>query len=74
MTAPEKKINPGKVFDLTLRLDQVAQGYRALAERREIKRLLPRNGRKVLRTNSHFSAARSICIGLSRGEQTGVHT
>lgn len=28
------KINPGKVFDLTLPLDQVAEGYRAIDERR----------------------------------------
>src|SRR6266487_3516884 len=28
------KINPGKVFDLTLPLDQVAEGYRAMDERR----------------------------------------
>ena len=34
------KINPGKVFDLTLPLDQVAQGYRAMDERRAIKALL----------------------------------
>jgi threonine dehydrogenase-like Zn-dependent dehydrogenase len=34
------KINPGKVFDLTLRLDQVAEGYRAMDERRAIKALL----------------------------------
>src|SRR4051812_37700764 len=33
-------INPGKVFDLTLRLDQVADGYRAMDERRAIKTLL----------------------------------
>jgi len=26
------KINPGKVFDLTLPLDQVAEGYRAMDE------------------------------------------
>jgi threonine dehydrogenase-like Zn-dependent dehydrogenase len=36
----EKKINPGKVFDLTLPLDQVAEGYRAMDERRAIKTLL----------------------------------
>jgi threonine dehydrogenase-like Zn-dependent dehydrogenase len=30
------KINPGKVFDLTLPLDQVAEGYRAMDERRAI--------------------------------------
>lgn len=31
---------PGKVFDLTLPLDQVAEGYRAMDERRAIKTLL----------------------------------
>lgn len=36
----DKKINPGKVFDLTLPLDQVADGYRAMDERRAIKALL----------------------------------
>src|SRR2546425_4857459 len=35
-----KKINPGKVFDLTLPLDQVAEGYRAMDGRRAIKTLL----------------------------------
>jgi len=34
------KINPGKVFDLTLPLNQVAEGYRAMDERRVIKTLL----------------------------------
>src|SRR5437868_8824372 len=38
------KINPGKVFDLTLPLDQVAEGYRAMDERRAIKTLLRPNG------------------------------
>jgi len=32
------KINLGKVFDLTLPLEQVAEGYRAMDERRVIKR------------------------------------
>ncbi len=36
----KKQINPGKVFDLTLPLDQVAEGYRAMDERRAIKALL----------------------------------
>jgi hypothetical protein len=36
----KRKINPGKVFDLTLPLDQVAEGYRAMDERRAIKTLL----------------------------------
>jgi len=33
-------IDPGKVFDLTLPLEQVAEGYRAMDERRAIKALL----------------------------------
>jgi threonine dehydrogenase-like Zn-dependent dehydrogenase len=35
-----RTIDPGKVFDLTLPLDQVADGYRAMDERRAIKTLL----------------------------------
>lgn len=35
-----REINPGKVFDLTLPLEQVADGYRAMDERRAIKALL----------------------------------
>jgi threonine dehydrogenase-like Zn-dependent dehydrogenase len=35
-----ERIHPGKVFDLTLPLDQVAEGYRAMDERRAIKTLL----------------------------------
>ena len=34
------KINPGKVFDLELPLADVAEGYRAMDERRAIKTLL----------------------------------
>jgi len=34
------QINPGRVFDLTLPLAQVAEGYRAMDERRAIKTLL----------------------------------
>lgn len=36
----EGTIDPGRVFDLTLPLDQVAEGYRAMDERRAIKVLL----------------------------------
>jgi threonine dehydrogenase-like Zn-dependent dehydrogenase len=36
----EGRIKPGKVFDLTLPLDQVAEGYKAMDERRAIKTLL----------------------------------
>src|SRR5437868_2587670 len=35
-----RAIDPGKVFDLTLPLDEVAEGYRAMDERRAIKTLL----------------------------------
>jgi len=36
----KREINPGKVFDLELPLDQAAEGYRAMDERRAIKTLL----------------------------------
>jgi threonine dehydrogenase-like Zn-dependent dehydrogenase len=35
-----RKIDPGTVFDLILPLDQVAEGYRVMDERRAIKALL----------------------------------
>ena len=35
-----REIDPGKVFDLTLPLDQAADGYRAMDERRAVKTLL----------------------------------
>ncbi len=35
-----RTIDPGKVFDLVLPLEQVAEGYRAMDERRAIKALL----------------------------------
>jgi threonine dehydrogenase-like Zn-dependent dehydrogenase len=34
------RIQPGKVFDLTLPIDQVAEGYKAMDQRRAIKTLL----------------------------------
>jgi threonine dehydrogenase-like Zn-dependent dehydrogenase len=34
------RIDPGKVFDLTLPLSEVAEAYRAMDERRAIKALL----------------------------------
>jgi threonine dehydrogenase-like Zn-dependent dehydrogenase len=36
----DRKIDPGKVFDLTLPLDQAADGYKAMDERRATKVLL----------------------------------
>jgi len=35
-----RRIDPGKVFDLTLPLEQAAEGYRAMDERRAVKTLL----------------------------------
>ena len=35
-----REIDPGKVFDLTLPLDEAAEGYRAMDERRAVKTLL----------------------------------
>jgi len=34
------QINPGKVFDMSLPLEQVAEAYKAMDERRAIKALL----------------------------------
>jgi threonine dehydrogenase-like Zn-dependent dehydrogenase len=36
----QREIDPGKVFDLTLPLEQAAEGYQAMDERRAIKTLL----------------------------------
>jgi threonine dehydrogenase-like Zn-dependent dehydrogenase len=36
----ERRIEPGNVFDLTLPLKDVAEGYRAMDERRAIKTML----------------------------------
>jgi threonine dehydrogenase-like Zn-dependent dehydrogenase len=36
----QRKITPGKVFDLTLPLERVAEGYQAMDARRAIKTLL----------------------------------
>jgi threonine dehydrogenase-like Zn-dependent dehydrogenase len=36
----ERAINPGVVFDLALPLEQAAEGYRAMDERRAVKTLL----------------------------------
>jgi threonine dehydrogenase-like Zn-dependent dehydrogenase len=35
-----RRINPGRVFDLTLPLDEVAERYRTMDERRAIETLL----------------------------------
>jgi threonine dehydrogenase-like Zn-dependent dehydrogenase len=36
----DRRIDRGRVFDLTLPLDEAAEGYRAMDERRAIKTLL----------------------------------
>jgi threonine dehydrogenase-like Zn-dependent dehydrogenase len=35
-----RKINPGKVFDMQIPIEDVAEGYKAMDERRAIKALL----------------------------------
>lgn len=45
-----RKIDPAKVFDLSLPLTDVAEGYRAMDERRAIKTLL-----RVWRTTTGFT-------------------
>jgi threonine dehydrogenase-like Zn-dependent dehydrogenase len=43
----DRKIDPGKVFDSTLALEQVGEGYRAMDERRAIETLLlPQRNRR----------------------------
>jgi threonine dehydrogenase-like Zn-dependent dehydrogenase len=37
----DREIDPGKVFDLKLSLDEAAAGYQAMDERPAIKALLP---------------------------------
>lgn len=39
-----RRIDPGKVFDLTLPLNQMDEGYRAMDERRAIKALMMPSG------------------------------
>jgi hypothetical protein len=41
-------MNPGRVFDLTLPLHQVAEGYRAMDERRAVRTLLRPQGTDVM--------------------------
>ena len=36
----DRRIDPGKVFDLSLPLEEAAEGYRAMDERRAVKVLL----------------------------------
>jgi hypothetical protein len=48
------EINPGLVFDLELPLDQVAQGYAAMDERRAIKTICGR--RHERQPGTHRSA------------------
>jgi len=36
----DRTIDPGKVFDLTFPLDDAAEGYRAMDERRAVEALL----------------------------------
>ena len=55
-------MNPGKVFDLTLPLHQVAEGYRAMDERRAIKTLLA-SVRRLISCRSGYWEERSGGLG-----------
>ncbi len=54
------KINPGKVFDLQLLLEQVAEGYRAMDERCAIKTLLCPLGRRERRKIMHCQTKEAL--------------
>lgn len=67
------KINPGKVFDLTLPLARAAEGYRAMDERRSQPAPHQRRG---LRTGGHRQAAAVHCVvrlGSLDGWSSGEH-
>src|SRR3954471_18049066 len=53
-------INPGKVFDLILPLDQVAEAYRAMDERRAIKALLLPPAKEEARPSEGRPAAQLV--------------
>src|SRR3954471_21421564 len=55
-----KTINPGKVFDLTLPLEQVAEAYRAMDERRAIKALLLPPAKEEARPSEGRPAAQLV--------------
>jgi hypothetical protein len=57
-----RQIDPGKVFDLTLPLDQAAEGYRAMDDRQTIKTLLPR---PCCSRTSWMSARRGRLAGMN---------
>jgi hypothetical protein len=61
-----RKIDPGKVFDLTVPLNEVAEGYRAMDERRAIKTLLRRNADRPGPTKSKTGLRRPV-FGYSAG-------
>src|SRR6202044_187129 len=58
----ERKINPGKLFDLELPLAEVAEGYRAMDERRAIKVLL-----RPAASSARSRARRANCRGRRGG-------
>ena len=51
-----RKIDPGKVFDMNLPLQDAADGYRAMDERRAVKVLLNTSADHVHQTAEHACA------------------
>jgi NADP-dependent 3-hydroxy acid dehydrogenase YdfG len=80
------RINPGKVFDPTLPLDQVAESKQAMAERRAIKALLtpcpphsgrtptarPRNAREGLTVTTFALVGAGPGLGLATARRFGT--
>ena len=63
----ERPIDPGKVFDLVLPLEQVAEGYRAMDERRAIKTLLqPVDAPSAERSQERIRASMMDTTGTGR--------
>ena len=58
------KINPGKVFDLTLPLDQVAEGYAQWMNAARSRRCCGRNSRIAAhgRHSNGLAEARKVCL------------
>lgn len=66
----DRKIDPREVFDLVVPLDQVAEGYRAMDERRAIKTLLLPDGTN--RENWHEYCANKVAERAFAGGESSV--
>jgi hypothetical protein len=60
-------INPGKVFDLTLPLEEVVEGYRAMDERRAIKARMKRKRLPALILTAAMAGVIALGCAAVRG-------